>query len=63
MTQSEKQRLLEQAAKLYGRDPIAAELKINRPLLDSWMDGRAPMPDRMLLALANALVRLAGKAK
>ena len=60
---AEKQRLLEKASKLYGRAQIAAELKVNPPLLDSWIDGKTVMPDRMLLPLANALVKLASKPK
>lgn len=63
MGQIEKQRILEQAAKLYGRPIIAETLKVNAQLLDSWIDGRAPMPDRMLEKLADALVRLASKPK
>jgi hypothetical protein len=59
MGQAEKQRILEQATKLYGRPAIAETLKVNAQLLDSWVDGRAPMPDRMLLHLADALVKLA----
>jgi len=58
---AEKQRILEKAAKLYGRPLLAETLKVNPPLLDSWIDGRAPLPDRMLLKLADALVQLAAR--
>lgn len=58
-----KQRLLERAAALYGRKALADGLKVNEQLLNSWMDGKAPMPDRMLMPLADLVVSLAGKDK
>ena len=63
VVQTEKQRILERAAKLYGRPLLAETLQVNQQLLDSWVDGRAPLPDRMLLKLADALVKLADRKK
>jgi hypothetical protein len=56
-----QQRLLKQATDLFGRQPIAAGLKISGATLDGWMIGNSEMPDTMLMALAHLLVRLAGK--
>jgi hypothetical protein len=56
-----QQRLLKQATDLFGRQPIAAGLKISAATLDGWMIGNSEMPDTMLMALAHLLVRLAGK--
>ena len=50
-----KQALLCQAADLIGRDRLASGLKISAALLDSWISGRASMPDRKLSALADLL--------
>lgn len=52
---SSKQALLCQAADLIGRDRLATGLKISAALLDSWISGRASMPDRKLSALADLL--------
>ena len=54
-------RLLKEATRLFGRKVIAEGLKISEATLDGWMLGSSEMPDSMLLALANLLVKLAGK--
>ena len=46
---------------MFGRKAIAEGLKISEATLDGWMLGSSEMPDTMLLALANLLVKLAGK--
>jgi hypothetical protein len=50
-----KKTLLCRAADLIGRDQLASGLKISAALLDSWLSGRASMPDRQLSALADLL--------
>lgn len=57
MTESTKQRLLKEAAKLLGKEELAAELRVPQELLEAWMRGLATMPDRKLLALADLLDR------
>ena len=54
---SKKQRLLAQAVQLLGQPRLAAGLKVSEELLESWILGRTAMPDRMLLELADLLVR------
>lgn len=56
-----QQRLLHKATDLFGRKAIAEGLKISERTLDGWMNGSSEMPDSMLRALANLLVKLAGK--
>lgn len=60
-TPTKQQNLLAQAAKLLGEKELAEGLKVSETLLDSWIEGRAAMPERHLLALADLLVKLAGK--
>lgn len=55
MAESTKQRLLKEAAKLLGKDELAAQLRVPQQLLDAWMRGLATMPDRKLLQLADLL--------
>ena len=57
MAESTKQRLLNEAAKLLGKDELAAQLRVPQQLLDAWMRGLATMPDRKLLQLADLLDR------
>lgn len=60
---SSKQALLCQAADLIGRDQLASGLKISAALLDSWLSGRASMPDRQLSALADLLEEISNSPK
>lgn len=55
MAESTKQRLLKEAAKLLGKDELAAQLRVPQQLLDAWIRGLATMPDRKLLQLADLL--------
>lgn len=57
MAESTKQRLLKEAARLLGKDELAAQLRVPQQLLDAWMSGLATMPDRKLLQLADLLDR------
>ncbi len=60
---SSKQALLCQAADLIRREQLASGLKISAALLDSWMSGRASMPDRKLSALAELLEEISNPPK
>ena len=62
MELSAKQRLLERAALLVGRDALATRLNVPATLLDAWLRGLATMPDRKLFALAD-LIDTLGDAK
>jgi len=57
MAETTKQRLLREAAKVVGKEELAAQLRVPQELLDAWMRGLATMPDRKLLALADLLDR------
>jgi hypothetical protein len=57
MADSTKQRLLKEAARVVGKEELAAQLRVPPELLDAWMRGLATMPDRKLLALADLLDR------
>ena len=59
MPDDNKQRILQQAAALYGLAALAAGLHLDESLVASWMDGREVMPDAMLQSLAELLHRLA----
>lgn len=50
-----KQDLLRRAAKLVGNENLAVALKIPASLLDAWIEGKATMPDRKLIVLAEFL--------
>ena len=56
MAKTSKQRLLQEAVKLMGRDKVAAELRVPLNLLDVWLRGLATMPDRKLLPLADLIL-------
>jgi hypothetical protein len=58
-----KKTLLCKAADLIGRDQLASGLKISAALLDSWMSGRASMPDRKLSALADLLEEISNSPR
>jgi transcriptional regulator with XRE-family HTH domain len=55
VTETTKQRLLQQAAKLVGREELAARLRVPINLLEAWLQGSASMPDRKLVQLAEVL--------
>jgi hypothetical protein len=55
LVKTTKQQLLERAATLMGQHELAARLKVTEPLLEAWISGEAPMPDRKLLILAGIL--------
>jgi hypothetical protein len=56
VAKTSKQRLLQEAVKLMGRDKVAAELRVPLNLLDVWLRGLATMPDRKLLPLADLIL-------
>jgi hypothetical protein len=51
-------RLLRQAIRLAGIEKVSKQLRVSREMLDLWLRGLAPMPDRKLLPLADLLDRL-----
>ena len=55
MTQTTKQRLLEQAAEALGKEELAACLKVPVSTLEAWIGGHATMPDRKLIVLADVM--------
>ena len=63
MVTDSKKTLLCKAADLIGRDQLASGLKISAALLDSWMSGRASMPDRKLSALADLLEEISNSPR
>jgi len=50
-----KQRILQKAATLIGRDELARELKVGHAELEAWLVGSQEFPDTRLLALADLL--------
>ena len=63
MATDSKKTLLCKAADLIGRDQLASGLNISAALLDSWMSGRASMPDRKLSALADLLEEISNSPR
>lgn len=59
MISSPKQRMLQRAAELVGHEELALRLNVPPTLLDLWIRGLAPMPDRKILPLADLLESLA----
>ena len=55
MADTTKQELLRRAATLVGVEQLATALKVQPSLLEAWMTGRAAMPDRKLIVLAEFL--------
>jgi hypothetical protein len=53
-----KVRLLRQAIRLAGVEKVSKQLRVSREMLDLWLRGLAPMPDRKMLPLADLLDRL-----
>lgn len=58
-----KVRLLRQAIRLAGMEKVSKELRASREVLDLWLRGLAPMPDRKMLPLADLLDRLAAEER
>ena len=52
--------MLQRAAELVGQEELALRLNVPRTLLDLWIRGLAPMPDRKVLPLADLIESLAG---
>jgi hypothetical protein len=50
-----KQRLLQEAVKLIGKEALAARLNTTADTLDVWLRGLATMPDYKLGPLADVL--------
>ena len=61
MPEKDQQKILRQAVALFGRQAISDGLKLSDATLDAWMNGKSDMPNRQLLALADLLIKLAGK--
>ena len=55
MSDTTKQRLLMKAASLVGMEDLAKHLGVPVNLVDAWIRGKASMPDRTLLLLADLL--------
>ena len=53
--------LLTRATELVGRDDLAAQLNVPASLLEQWIGGKARVPDRKLVALAELLVKRAAQ--
>lgn len=60
MADKTRQRLLHYAADRFGRPELAAHLKVEPRLLESWLAGKAPMPPRKQLELADLIDSLSG---
>ena len=63
MVEPTKVRLLRQAIRLAGMEKVSKELRATREVLDLWLRGLAPMPDRKMLPLADLLDRLASEGR
>lgn len=59
--QTTRQDLLRKAVTLIGREELAEKLGVPTHLLDAWIDGKASMPDRKLVQLANVLDQFSSK--
>ena len=55
METTRAQRILKRAATLFGEDELASRLRVPRHLLDAWICGHAPIPERKLLLLAGRI--------
>jgi len=58
-----KERVLEDAVRLLGREELAAGLEVSEEQLDQWLARRTPMPARKLGALSDLLVKYANKVR
>lgn len=60
MSKSPQQALLAEAARRLGRDELAKRLNVPEPLLETWLNGHAHMPERKFLALLDLMDRISG---
>jgi DNA-binding transcriptional regulator YiaG len=63
VSETTKQRLLREAAKLMGQPELAQRLKVSESQLEGWIQGETKMPDRKLLVLADVLDSWAARRK
>jgi hypothetical protein len=61
MPETVKQRLLRQAERLAGVDAVSQGLRAEPHVIQLWIRGLAPMPDRKLLSLADLLDKIASE--
>jgi hypothetical protein len=47
--------LLQEAVERFGKERVAASLRVPLHLLEAWLQGHGSMPDRKLLQLADLL--------
>ena len=59
--QTTRRELLRKAVKLIGQEELAEKLGVPTHLLEAWMNGKASMPDRKLVQLANVLDQFSTK--
>lgn len=57
MSEDTKQRLLREGVRLFGMAELAAQLGSPVSLVDAWIHGKASMPDRKFLLLADLIDR------
>ncbi len=55
LSDATKQQLLRKAVGLMGMEELAAGLSVPVNLVDAWITGKASMPDKTLLLLADLL--------
>jgi hypothetical protein len=58
-----KERVLEDAMRLMGREELVDGLKVSEEQLDQWLARRAPMPARKLGDLSELLIKYAYKVR
>jgi hypothetical protein len=56
MSETVKQRLLREAIKRAGMDAVSRALRAKPDVIDLWLRGLAPMPERKMLPLADLLL-------
>ena len=56
MAETVKQRLLKEAIKLAGMDAVSKALRAKPDVIDLWLRGLAPIPNRKMLPLADLLL-------
>lgn len=63
MNDARHQRIVREAAELMGRAEVAGRLKVDETQVIAWIDGLAPVPQQVLMALAEVLVSWSGKQR
>jgi len=58
---TKEQRIIQDAAKLIGRERLAKELGVNDRELVEWMEGKADITGSTFKKLSEVLVRIASK--